>query len=440
MGSESTPIRFIDLFAGLGGFHVGLRGVRGTPTECVFACELDPELRKLYERNFRQPCFGDITKIEAENIPDHDVLCAGFPCQPFSKAGEQKGLNCGANGDLFEKHLVRIIRHHQPAVLLLENVPNLEKHDNGRTWSHMCDILEEDLGYRLQWRVLSPDQYGMPQVRRRMYIVGSRRDLGEFSWPTPKLVQPSIDSVLDDAPKDAKQIPQHYSDALELWDEFVRRFPSTRELPSFPIWGMEFGATYPFESSTPATCHFRTLHRSRGVLGCSLKGLSRPDAMERLPAYARERRFPGWKQDFIRQNRELYTDNKSWIDGWKKQLVPFAPSLQKLEWNCKGEKRTVWKHIVQFRASGIRVKRATAAPALVAMTTTQVPVIAAERRYMTLRECSKLQRLGSLKHLPSTHAGAFRALGNAVNAEMIRLIATRVVRAGLVRNGLASYH
>lgn len=135
-----------------------------------------------------------------------------------------------------------------------------------------------------------------------------------------------------------------------------------------------------------------------------------------------------WKVQFIRQNREFYRRHKQWIRPWLKKILGFPPSLQKLEWNCKGEERNIWKYVIQFRASGVRVKRPTTAPSLIAMTTTQVPIIAWEKRYMTPRECARLQSMGELRHLPESPTKSYKALGNAVNADVAEMVASALLK------------
>src|SRR5262249_22646130 len=141
--------------------------------------------------------------------------------------------------------------------------------------------------------------------------------------------------------------------------------------------------------------------------------------------------FPDWKIAFIRQNREFYARHKKLIDRWVDEILRFPSSLQKLEWNCKGGERDIWKYVIQFRASGVRVKRPASSPSLIAMTTTQVPIIAWERRYMTPRECARLQSLDELKNLPEASTIAFKALGNAINADIVEKIARALIEQEL---------
>ena len=169
-------MRFVDLFAGLGGFHVALENLGH---ECVFASEKKENLALLYEKNFNIPVNRDITKVEICDIPEFDILCAGFPCQPFSKAGDQQGLEDKKNGNLFDK-LVEIIDYHEPEFFILENVRNLKSHDNFNTWKYIKDKLENKLGYIIDDEILSPHNFGIPQHRERIFIIGSKNSLIKF--------------------------------------------------------------------------------------------------------------------------------------------------------------------------------------------------------------------------------------------------------------------
>ena len=422
-------MRFIDLFAGLGGFHVALSNLGH---ECVLASESNTDLADLYERNFGIRPAGDIRKIRPLDIPEHDILCAGFPCQPFSKAGTQRGLECPQWGDLIG-HVIRILKCREPEFFIIENVPNLVRHNEGKTWASILKRLRR-AGYRdVRDHMLSPHIFGIPQIRQRAFIVGRHHKFGGldgFTWPTPgQQSELRIHNVLDKFPSDSRPLPDTFVEYLNAWQAFLEQLPGDEELPSFPIWAMEFGASYPYMGRTPYSRGFRGLGCHLGAFGESLRGLS-PDAVQvALPPYAREKSkfFPDWKIDFIKKNRDFYRRHQRIINPWLPRVRAFAPSFQKLEWNCKGCERDIWNYVIQFRASGIRVKRPATAPSLVAMTTSQVPVIGWERRYMTPRECSRLQSIDSLNHLPSGKGAAYKALGNAVNATVVEAIVRNLI-------------
>lgn len=431
---NSGSFKFIDLFAGLGGFHLALGRLGG---KCVFAAEWKEHLRDLYKTNFGLLPAGDITKVLPGKVPDHDVLTAGFPCQPFSKAGEQLGFECTKQGGLFF-NVEEILRQKKPKFFILENVPNLLKHDDGKTWKKIQELLGlGGLGYHIDAAKFSPHNFGIPQIRERVYIVGSREPLTDFLWPKTTETETSIETVLDENPIDAKQLSTQVNDCLEVWNAFLKACPKTTALPSFPLWSMEWGATYPFEDETPYSR--RTLYGADGLKGfkgshgCTPGHFRDLDARwAALPSHARteQMEFPKWKKDFIRSNRKFYADNKSWIDPWLPSVLRFPSSLQKLEWNVQGGAHDIWQYVLQFRASGVRIKRRTTAPSLIAMTDTQVPIIGWQKRYMTPRECGRLQSMDNLKELPASTTLAFQALGNAVNSKVVE----RVARALLTSN------
>lgn len=212
---RSRKFRFIDLFAGIGGLRCGFEAIGG---RCLFTSEWDKYAQQTYAANFQDAdghaIAGDIRAVELHDIPEHDVLLAGFPCQPFSIAGVSKknalgrahGFKCEAQGTLFFE-VAKIIEHHQPEAFLLENVKNLVNHDKGNTFRVIHQTLTEELGYHVQWRVIDARSF-VPQHRQRIFIVGFRDATGfkfeDLQLPDPAQ-SPRLRSILH--PEDGTELP-----------------------------------------------------------------------------------------------------------------------------------------------------------------------------------------------------------------------------------------
>ena len=221
--------KYIDLFAGIGGFHLALSSFKA---ECVFASEWDVAAARVYENNFGIKPFGDITKISEQDIPKHDILCGGFPCQAFSVSGKQKGFE-DTRGTLFFD-IARIVEFHRPKILFLENVKNLEKHDNGKTLNVIINTII-NLGYNVFHRVLNASDYGLPQNRERIFIVCFRNDLNvkKFDFPKSIKTQISLFDILEDNPE-AKIIKRNDIQINKEFKPNINIFGEA-ELPNKPI-------------------------------------------------------------------------------------------------------------------------------------------------------------------------------------------------------------
>lgn len=378
---------FIDLFAGIGGFHQAMTKLGGT---CVYAAEKDKETAETYKKNYHIDALNDITKLDPNDIPQHDVLCAGFPCQSFSKAGKQEGFG-DVRGVLFFD-IIRILKNHierygGPRFLILENVRNLVSHDSSKTWKRIKQELK-DIGYNVIENplIVSPHYFGIPQLRERAVILAVKNDYysDEIKIEIERKSKNTCDmnSVLVNKSDseyilNSFRISDYEERVLEMWDEFIKGID--RKIIGFPIWSDYFYSKKP------------------------------------LPKDA-----PDWKKEFVRKNKELYAENREFIDKWYKkhnQMSWVKKTHRKFEWQVDNKIDSVFDGIIQFRTSGIRVKQPTEFPALVAMV--HVPIVGKYRRYLTPRETANLQSFPRSFQIDENIHLAYKQFGNAVNVDVI---------------------
>lgn len=451
-------MRFVDLFAGLGGFHLALSRLGH---ECVFASEIKPKLQKLYRQNFPGVHIeGDITKVDVRSIPQHDILCGGFPCQPFSFSGKKQGFEDEqGRGNLFDE-ICRVLSYHHPKYIFLENVSALPGHDGGRTWSIIKQKLKH-LGYDIDGRVFSPHEFGVPQHRPRFYIVGMLRDengrsgMRKFHFPQPdeKLVC-DVRTLVDPLDNDGLQpVRRALHPVFDAWQEFVYNVTERDGyMPSHCIFTMEFGADYEFEDTPPAFQTVERLRGRRGEYGKVLQGDTIEELVKGLPFYMQKMKYedtyPEFKKVLIRQNRALYERHKDWIDPWMKKIMEYPRTQRMLEWSTNQD----WNfknHVIQLRPSGIRVRSLNYVPTIT-LCTTSTPILpwvgyppngAVDKknrpyapddfrwgRYISHSEAAKLQSMQELEYTGLSRLQKFQALGNAVNVDVVELIARRLIK------------
>ena len=394
---------FVDLFAGIGGFHAALGALGG---QCVYASEWDKDAARIYERNWNMKPDGDITlsaNDEVMNVPAHDVLVGGFPCQPFSKSGKQMGME-ETRGTLFW-NLAKIIEVRKPSLVLLENVQNLVGPRHLHEWEVIINTLR-NLGYRVSEdpmvvspHLIKPEFGGRPQVRNRVFIAATRIPKGIPNFKSNVEI-PDLEPVMRgwdpqkwnlerDLPlekikastsKSRFSLTENEIRWIEAWNEFVliiRDRSRNGKLPGFPIWADAW---------------------------VDIKNLKIPNGT------------PNWKENFLIKNAEFYTEHKmalkEWLRKWN-NLKDFPPSRRKLEWQAQDTK-SLWDTIMHFRPSGIRAKKATYVPAMVAIT--QTSVIGKHKRRITTREGARLQGLPDwFDFVDQSDALTYKQLGNGVN-------------------------
>lgn len=210
--SKLEKIRFIDLYAGIGGIRLGFQDAFGARARFVFSNEIDNSACRTYEENFGENPKGDITKTPSDSIPDFDVLLAGFPCQAFSIAGRRKGFEDIRGTHFFE--IARIIKDKKPVAFFLENVKHFMSHDGGRTFATIKKVIEDDLGYTFYHKVLNAKNFGRPQNRARIYMVGFREPI-KFEFPLPTNEEVRIGDILERNVRDEFFLSQRYLDTLK---------------------------------------------------------------------------------------------------------------------------------------------------------------------------------------------------------------------------------
>lgn len=384
---NNNAFTFIDLFAGIGGFRIALQNLGG---KCVFSSEWNAKAKETYFNNFGEYPFGDITKEKVKNyIPDNfDVLCAGFPCQPFSKGGFQNGFE-DTRGTLFFD-ICEIIDKHKPKFLFLENVANLVTHDEKNTYKTILKHLDK-LGYYFPNHplILSPDQFGMPILRPRIYIPCVRKDVAEndvdFIKNFEKYLEKyftdevkSIDTIIDGNNSES-DISEYELKVLNMWNDFYKNIDL--DVIGFPIW-VDF---FKYNGSYTG--------------------------------------FAGWKAKFVKKNVEVYQRNQSFIDKWLNKnddLNWVKPTHRKFEWQAGKFHDDVFQGLIQFRPSGVRVKRATKFSTLVAMNHRQI--IGKLKRKISLEESKALQFFPKEYKLNPVDSVALKQLGNSVNVNVVQLI------------------
>lgn len=412
----STPaFRFIDLFAGVGGFHAALKAYGG---KCVYAVEIDPAAAATYERNWGRAALGDITSdadddLGIMNVPPHEVLAAGFPCQPFSKSGAQRGMD-ETRGTLFF-NIASIVKAHHPKVVLLENVRNLAGPRHVHEWQVIIETLREE-GYRVSDtpaifspHLLPPERGGRPQVRERVFITATYNPTGigeELDADPVALMSDCIDGFdpksewhLEDLLDDSHNIPgcnlsKSERAWIDAWDEWVQTWyemTNGRKPPGFPIWA-------------DAWTDFAEVVEAFGFVP------GYRDLMEADPG------LPQWKAGHLAKNYDLYATHQEWIGRWatKHRIYnEFPPSRRKLEWQAQDTPR-LWDTVMHFRPSGIRAKRPTYLPALVAIT--QTSIVGSRERRLSPRETARLQGLPDWFDFGDQRPSAtYKQMGNGVN-------------------------
>lgn len=433
---SSPAFTFADLFAGIGGFAAALTALGG---EHAYSVEIDPDAASVYRRNWGHDPIGDLTVDATEDrfAPRQwagedrpiDVLVGGFPCQPFSKSGAQRGMD-ETRGTLFF-NIMQIVERKRPTVVVLENVRNLV----GPRHTHEWQVIKERLhaaGYQLSElpaivspHQINPEHGGTPQVRERVFITCTLVPDGAVADPFVEPISPLPEARMErewdlasDLPLDlasdsvSTALGRDETAWIQHWDEWVRVVRElraldadrlgepARRLPGFPIWANVW--------TTSKAARTKLMF---------------PDG----------NKVPAWKANFLTKNWELYDalrdrGDSAWLARWLRTTRTFPESRQKLEWQAQDE-TTLWGCAISLRPSGIRAKRMTHLPALVAIT--QTPILGPLRRRLSPSEAARLQGLPpEFDFGDQRDALTYKQLGNGVNTGVV----WNVLKAHAVRD------
>ena len=408
--SSTKKLKFIDLFCGIGGFHQALTNL---DCECVYACDIDKKCRETYFENYGIKPEKDITKIDIDNIPKFDILCAGFPCQSFSKSGLQKGFADKNRGNLFF-NICNIAKSRKPKYMILENVRNLASHDNRNTWKVIRKNIDK-LGYYTYGDplILNTLHFNIPQSRERVVILCKRKDLGELKKrpKIPKINKDKLTCSVTDIikKKESKnnlkyKISNKLKTAEKIWNNFIETLiENDIDMPKFPIWTVWWDSD---GENTLVTKKDDDLSDNEN------------DKIIKKKQIAFYKKYKNW----IDKNREFYKENKSLLKPWllqSREKKLWFGAVRKFEWQAGDllEDDSMNTVLWTARGSGIRVKRLDYTPTLVAMS--MIPVYGPESRLLTPRELCRLQSFSDDFTFPDDDKAIYKQLGNAVNVTMI---------------------
>lgn len=377
----NSNMKFIDLFCGIGGFHLALKE---SGCECVLACDIDKKCRETYFNNFGIEPVSNIKDIDEKTMPDFDILSGGFPCQPFSNGGKKKSFEDN-RGLLFDE-IMRIANYKKPKFMFLENVKHILKVSNGEVYNYIVDKIKKN-GYILQVFQLSPHNYGIPQQRERVFFVCVRADIynNNIIILQDKTQKININDDIMKEKYDKYIIPNDIKDVLDAWNELIKHFDVNDKIsPTILIHD-----------------YFRTYSKEE------FEGLS------------------FWKKDYMIKNKPLLDKYKLIVEEWYKKYNNILSKREiygKLEWQVGKIKENddIYNYFIQIRQSGIRVKKPDYFPTLVAIS--QIPIYGKTKSYISPRQCARLQSFPESFILDNNDKVVYKQMGNSVNVFNVSMV------------------